>query len=106
MNTKRTLATLATVGVLALGVSPAFDYTHDVRSAGARAFNSTTTTLAVSDLKADNQSVHGEANNTTNRLDNNSGSGTTVYKNLGVTITAVRACVNVKLGVDTCTSWK
>lgn len=39
-------------------------------------------------------------------MDDNSGSGTTVYKNLGVTIMAVRACVNVKLGVDTCTSWK
>lgn len=105
MNTKRTLATLATVGVLALGVSPAFGYTHDATSASARAFNSAATTLAVSDLKADSRSVHGEANNTTNRLDNNSGAGTTVYKNLGVTITAVRACLNIPLAPDTCTSW-
>lgn len=73
--------------------------------AGARAFNSAATTLAVTDKLADGKSVHGEANNSSNRLDNYSGGYTTVYRNWGITITAVRACINEPLAPDPCTSW-
>ncbi len=62
--------------------------------------------LNVKDMKADAHSVYGNANNTAHRLDNNSGSGTTVKAHYSFTVTSLRACVNRQRQPDLCSAWR
>ncbi|WP_300681081.1 hypothetical protein [Nocardioides sp.] len=91
------------VAGIALLASPAYASLASVT--GAQAWDdSGHTTFSVKDTACDSNSVYGYWNNTSNRLNNSSGCGTTVKKTTSG-ITSVRACVNKPLASDPCSDW-
>jgi hypothetical protein len=88
--------------VAALAASPVA--MSSVRSVTGSSTTHSGSTFYVSDTKADGHSAYGNWGGTTNnRLQNNSGSGTTVSRS-GLTIGSHRACVD-QFGGDPCSIW-
>lgn len=99
LNRQKRCGILLALGLAALTASPA--------SAGTRAiFGSSTshsgTTFYVSDTQSDGRSAYGNWGGTSNnRLENSSGSGTTVSRVVS-SVGSHRACVNISFAPDSC----
>jgi hypothetical protein len=98
-------AGLIVAGMVMLGASPALAHTATSPDGGSIAYTTGSTTLSVKDAKCDGYGAYGYANNTSHRLDNWGGCGTTLSKQYG-TITAVQACTNIPSASDPCSSWQ
>lgn len=102
MKTRNAARAFLISGLVVLGAAPAV-------FAGAIAITGSTTshsggTFFVSDTKADGHSAYGNWGGTSgNRLQNNSGSGTTVSRFVG-TVGAHRSCVD-QFGPDPCSAY-
>ncbi len=101
MDTRKSFTATCIIGLAILGASPAL--------AGTRAITGSSTSHSgrnfyVADTDADGHSAYGNWGGTSsNRLENNSGSGTTVFKDVG-SVGSHRACRN-EFGGDPCGSW-
>jgi hypothetical protein len=93
-------------GLLVLGGSPALALHAEYSPDGGAYVHSSSSggTIYVTDQKGDDHSVYGEWNSSSNRLDNHNGVGTTVSKG-GLSITSDRACTNIPVAHDPCSSW-
>lgn len=97
---------VAGFGIVAGAASPAFAYTSSITGCLVESDGSW---LHVRDTAGDSHSVYGlyhkGTSTATYRLDNSSGVNTTVSKDVGSTITGVRACLNYQLFPDICGNW-
>src|SRR5438128_226908 len=91
MITQKVCGAFFSVGLLALGASPALAHSATSPDGGSYVYNSGTT-FYVKDAKCDNYAAYGYVNNTAHRQDNSQGCGTTLSKGGYGTITAVQAC--------------
>lgn len=96
----------AGVGFIVVAASPAFAVESVTNGCEAWTW---TSYLYVKDTASDSHSVYANykknGSSSTQRLDNNSGAGSTAWKDVGATITSVQGCVNIQLAPDTCGPW-
>lgn len=93
------------MGMSMFAATPALAHYATSPDGGSYVYNSGTT-FYVEDAKCDNYAAYGFVNNEAHRQDNGQGCGTTLSKPGYGTITAVRACTNIPLATDPCSSWK
>lgn len=105
MSRSKVAGTLLAFAVISLGASPALAHSEYSPDGGAHVNDgSQHITLFVHDISCDNHAVYGNWNNTDNRQDNSEGCGRTVSRDVG-NISSVRACTNIPLAHDPCSSF-